>query len=89
MDKVRLKNWSIYKGSSIHYHIAGEVYGHERFIDGTEINTSRIVFVDGNSDEQFCIVTLNTRYICDLKDFDKNAGIGFDDIIMILNRKTK
>ena len=46
-----LKNWTVFtdnKNIEPHFHLAGKVYGDERFTDGSLIRTGRVIsIVDG------------------------------------------
>lgn len=66
---VRLKNWCMTSNQNgymapefIRYQLVGEVYGHQRFDDGTQITTSSII--DITDCKTYKIVkTMNTEYV--------------------------
>jgi len=61
--KITLKNWSICRRNDIDERLClvGEVYGHEKFVDGTIVVTSNIVKEDMYTDHM-TIETRNTLY---------------------------
>lgn len=63
-----IKNGYFVLSNTKHWHLVGDIYGDKRFLDGTNIVTSRIVSI--NAIEKDAIVkTKNSEYL--IKDFEK------------------
>ena len=63
-----LKNGYFVLSNTKHWHLVGDVYGDKRFLNGTNIVTSRIISI--NAIEKDAIVkTRNSEYL--IKDFEK------------------
>lgn len=63
-----IKNGYFVLSNTKHWHMVGYIYGDKRFLDGTNIVTSRIISI--NAIEKDVIVkTKNSEYL--IKDFEK------------------
>lgn len=63
-----IKNGYFVLSNTKHWHLVGDIYGDKRFLDGTNIVTSRIISI--NAIEKDAIVkTKNSEYL--IKDFEK------------------
>lgn len=63
-----IKNGYFVLSNTKHWHLVGDIYGDKRFLNGTNVVTSRIISI--NSIEKDAIVkTRNSEYL--IKDFEK------------------
>lgn len=90
-----LKKWSVFVVNKSEFqapelgvpHLQGDIYGDSRFLDGTHVNTSRIVSISDCGDFKKAITRSGTEYILRESEVDAECEKQFPNYYQRLNLK--